>query len=191
MFCPSCGTKNEPTAIRCGSCGAEMPGLTPPKKQLLAFYPGQGVGCMLGLAAVGIIALAMILPQYRLAQLHATAAKEAIVKSNMRSLRVALDQYAAEYEGYPVTLEPTGDDPAARGIEYIAMTARRMRNPFDPLVPAVIVSPTDPPDWKQVKTGQVIYVPLQVDHGRARSYIIYGMGKDWPLNETMRGGYGQ
>jgi hypothetical protein len=191
MYCPSCGTKNDQAATRCGNCGATMPGLTPPKKRLLAFYPGQGLGCMIGIAALGIISLAVILPQYRLYQLQITASKEAVVKSNMRSLRVALDQYAAEFDQYPVTLEPAGNDPAGQGVAYLAMTARRLRDPFDPLAPAVTVSPADPPDWKQVKPGQVVYVPLQVESGRARSYIIYGMGKDWPFNDVMRGGYGQ
>jgi len=190
MFCPYCGTPNDAAAKNCGKCGAAMPDLKPAKKRLVAFYPGQGLGCMLGLAALGIIALAMILPQYRLAQLHATAAKEAIVKSNMRSLRVALDQYAAEYEQYPATLEPSGADPAAQGISYIAMTARRLHDPFDPLAPTVAVSMTDPPDWKAIKPGQVVYVPLQVENNKARGYVIYGMSKDWPLGDVMRGGYG-
>ena len=191
MYCPSCGIKNDQTATRCGNCGAMMSGLTPPKKRLLTFYPGQGLGCMIGIAALGIISLAVVLPQYHLYQLQIMASKEAIVKSNMRALRVALDQYAAEFDQYPVALEPAGNDPAARGAAYIAMTARRMRDPFDPLVPAVIVSPTDPPDWKQVKPGQVVYVPLQAESGKARSYSIYGMSKDWPINDVMRGGYGQ
>jgi hypothetical protein len=191
MYCPLCGTKNDPGVARCTKCGAEMPGLTQPKKRLLAFYPGQGVGCIIGIAALGIISLAVILPQYRLYQLQLIASREALVRNNMRSLRVALEQYAAESEQYPATFEPDNNDPYGPGIEYLAMTARRMRDPFDPLVPAVIVSLTDPPDWKQVKTGQIIYVPLQVDHGRARGYIIYGMSKDWPINDVMRGGYGQ
>ena len=190
MYCPSCGTKNEPPAVRCSTCGALLPDLVPPKKKLIAFYPGQGLGCMLGLAALGIMSLAVILPQYKLAQLQATAAKEAAVRSNMRNLRMALEQYAAESDaGYPLALEPA--DASDHGLEYIAMAARRMRDPFDQLAPAVIVSPTDPPDWKQVKPGQVIYVPLAVENNRARSYIIYGMGKDWPLTDVMRGGYGQ
>ncbi len=190
MFCPSCGTKNDPAAIRCNNCGAALPDLKPVKKRLMVLYPGQGVGCMIGLAALGIIMLAMILPQYRLAQLQALAAKETVVKSNMRTLRVALDQYAAETDGwYPVALEPA--DASDRGLEYVALTARKLRDPFDPLVTAVAVSPADPPDWKQLKPGQVVYVPLQVENNRARSYIIYGISKDWPLADVMRGGYGQ
>ncbi|HTY08751.1 MAG TPA: zinc ribbon domain-containing protein [Candidatus Edwardsbacteria bacterium] len=188
MFCPYCGTPNDAGARNCGRCGAAMPEPNP-KKNWLALAPGQGIGCMLGLAALGIMALAVVLPQYKLAQLQAAAAKEAVVRSNMRSLHVALSQYATEFEQYPATLEPA--DANDRSLEYLAMTVRRLRDPFDPLAPAVIVSPADPPDWKQVKPGQVIYVPLQVENGRARSYIIYGIGKSWPINDVMRGGYGQ
>jgi hypothetical protein len=73
----------------------------------------------------------------------------------------------------------------------LSAPAPRSTDPPAIAVASVTVSPADPPDWKQVKAGQVIYVPLQVDHGRARGYIIYGMSKDWPINDVMRGGYGQ
>ncbi|MDI6739388.1 MAG: hypothetical protein QME74_03380, partial [Candidatus Edwardsbacteria bacterium] len=175
-------------AKRCGQCGAELPVLGRSKK--LWYYPGQGISCLIMLAAIGIVMLAIIVPQYRLYQMQINLAKEAIVKSNMRSLRVALDQFAAEYEFYPATLEPIPGMPGEQSLAGLALELRRLRNPIEPLSPAV--APTDPPDWRLVKPGQVVYVPLgATPDGRARSYIIYGMGKKWPLTDVMRGGYGQ
>jgi hypothetical protein len=191
MYCTYCGTLNAAGIKRCGQCGAELPDPGRTKAWPLRIPRGLGLGCLLVLAAFGIMTLAIILPQYRLYHLQITLSREAIVRSNMRTLRLTLDQYAAEFEQYPMTLETAGTDPAGQGVAYIAMTARRMQDPFDPLVPSVVVSPADPPDWEQIKPGQVVYVPLDTAGNRAQRYIIYGMGKDRPLGDVMRGGYGQ
>ena len=189
MYCPHCGTLNEPGAIRCTKCTALL--LQPEKKNIwkLFYRPGQGIGCLLALAAIGIVSLSIIIPQYRLYNMQVNLARESIVKNNMRQLRVALDQMAVEYDQYPASLAPgnTGDED--QNLRYIASVVRKLPNPFDPQVPVVTESQADPPDWSSFKPGQIVYVPLDVSNGKAAGYAIYGVGKKGLLKEVLRGGY--
>jgi hypothetical protein len=189
MFCPFCGLKNPDGVLRCTNCGGEMPVPGRNQKSWFAYRPGPGVGCMIGLAMIGLLSLVIVIPQYLLYQRNITMAKEAVVRTNMRSLRVALDQCAAEYGLYPVGLDARDNRPGEPDLRDVRMMLSRLQNPFDPILPAVTVSPADPPDWKTVKPGQVVYVPRDTANGWARSYLIFGMGKQRLLPDTLRGGF--
>ena len=189
MYCPFCGLKNHDGAARCTQCGGEItvPGR---RKDPWSWYrPGPGLGCMIGLAAFGFLSLAVIVPQYVLYQRHLAMARENLVRANMRSLRVALDQSAAEFGQYPIRLDLPGGDPDGPGRREVLMMISRLQNPIDPVQPPVVVSRDDPPDWEMVKPGQVVYVPRDTVNGGARGYLIYGRGKKRPLGDTLRGGF--
>lgn len=191
MFCPFCGRKNPDNAARCGTCGAELPKPERMGARWLKLTPGAGIGCLLALAAIAIMILSIVIPQYRLYHMQINLSKNAVVRSNMKTLQMALDQYSAEYERFPATLDTAGAEAVDQGMVYVVETARRLRNPFEPATPAVVLSPVDPPDWAAFKPGQVVYVPLDTTGNRAQQYIIYGIGKNGPLSDVMRGGYGQ
>jgi hypothetical protein len=189
MYCPHCGTLNDPSAKRCTQCTALLPrpGGKNIWKQL--YRPGQGLGCLLVIAALAIGSLFFIIPQYRLYHMQVNLAKESVVKSNMRQLRVALDQMAVEYDSYPASLAPGSAETEEPGLNYIASVVRRLGNPFDQRDPAVGESQTEPPDWNAFRPGQIVYVPLDVREGRAYGCAIYGIGKKGLLKEVLRGGF--
>jgi hypothetical protein len=191
MYCPHCGTLNEPGAVRCTKCTAVI---APPEKKSFwkqLYRPGQGLGCLLIIAALAVSSLFFIIPQYRLYKMQvdtqAALARESVLKNNLRQMRVALDQMAVEYGSYPVSLVPENAEKEDPGLGYVASVARQLRNPFDPQVPAVAESQDDPPDWNSFKPGQIVYVPLDIRENRASGYAIFGMGKKGLLPEVMRG----
>jgi hypothetical protein len=189
MYCPFCGLKNTDGAARCGQCGGEIPVPGRRQRDRWAYRPGPGLGCMIGLAAFGFLSLAIVVPQYVLYQRHLTLARENLVRANMRSLRVALDQCAAEFGQYPVSLEPSGASDDGPGLREVRMTLSRLQNPIDPARPPVVVSRDVPPDWSAIRPGQVVYVPRDTVNGGARGYLIYGMGKKRPLGDSLYGGF--
>ncbi|MCU0607100.1 MAG: zinc ribbon domain-containing protein [Candidatus Edwardsbacteria bacterium] len=185
MFCPFCGTKNPDGIARCTQCGGEIPVPGRPGRPWLAYRPGPGLGCMIGLAAIGFVSLAIAVPQYILYRRHIAMAKEAVVRSNMRSLRVVMDQYAAEFGRYPVDFDARGISPGEPDLRDVRMMLSRLQNPFDPVHAAVVVSPAYPPDWKALRPGQVVYVPRDTCDGWARGFLIYGMGGKRPLADSI------
>jgi type II secretory pathway pseudopilin PulG len=189
MYCPHCGTLNDPAAKRCTQCTGLLPELNKKSLWQQLYRPGQGLGCLLIIAALAIGSLFIIIPQYRLYNMQVNLAKESVVKNNMRQLRVALDQMAVESGYYPLSLEPGNAGEEDPGLEFIAAVARQLRNPFDQREPAVGESEFEPPDWKSFKPGQIVYVPLDVSEGRATGCAIYGVGKKGLLEEALRGGF--
>jgi hypothetical protein len=95
---------------------------------------------------------------------------------NMHTIQIAVERYATERNGkYPTTL--------AALLPYLP---QNFKNPFDSTIPAVIISFTDPPDWSIVRPGQVVYVPLQIEEGGARTYKIYGKGRRRALDLILK-----
>jgi type II secretory pathway pseudopilin PulG len=188
MYCPYCGLKNDDGAIRCAKCGGEIPIPVLQRKPRLPYIPGPGLGCIIGLAAIGILSLAIIVPQYLLYQRQVALARESLVRNNMRMLRTVMEQYAAEYGQYPIDFEPRNTGPGESNLREIQMTLSRMQNPIDPAQTPITVSRAYPPDWRTVKPGQVVYVPRDTSNGWARSFLLFGMGKKQPLPDTMRSG---
>ena len=189
MYCPHCGTLNDPAAKRCTQCTGLLPELNKKSLWQQLYRPGQGLGCLLIIAALAISSLFIIIPQYRLYTMQVNLARESIIKNNMRQLRVALDQMAVETDYYPVSLKSGNSEDEEQYLRYIISVTRQLRNPFDHLVPAVSESEIEPPDWKAFKPGQIIYVPLDVSEGRAAGCAIYGVGKKGLLKEVLRGGF--
>ncbi|MHB8158245.1 MAG: DUF7577 domain-containing protein [Desulfocucumaceae bacterium] len=189
MYCPHCGTLNDPAAKRCTQCTGLLPELNKKNLWQQLYRPGQGLGCLLIIAALAVSSLFIIIPQYRLYTMQVNLARESVVKNNMRQLRVALDQMAVETGHYPVSLEFGSYGEEDPGLEYIASVVRQLRNPFDQLVPAVSESEFNPPDFKAFKPGQIVYVPLDVYEGRATGCAIYGVGKKGLLKEVLRSSF--
>ena len=189
MYCPHCGTLNDPAAKRCTHCTGLLPELNKKSLWQQLYRPGQGLGCLLIIAALAVSSLFIIIPQYRLYNMQVNLARESVVKNNMRQLRVALDQMAVESGYYPASLDPGNAGEEDLGLDYIVSVARQLRNPFNQLDPVVGESEFDPPEWKAFKPGQVIYVPLDISEGRARGCAIYGVGKKELLKEVLRGGF--
>ncbi|MRR09601.1 zinc ribbon domain-containing protein [bacterium] len=185
MFCPFCGTKNPDGIARCLQCGGEIPVPGRQRSRPWWFRPGPGLGCMIGLATLGFLSLAIAVPQYILYQRHLAMARESVVRSNMRSLRVVMDQYAAEFGQYPVDFDARGIRPGEPDLREVRMMLSRMQNPFDPVQPAVVVCPSYPPDWRAVEPGQVVYVPRDTFNGWARNYLILAKGKKRPLPDSI------
>ncbi len=156
--------------------------------------PGSGSGnflrqwtvAILGMAGLGLAALLFVIPRYHIQQQALSMSREAVVKANMRALQVSLEQNMAEDgRGYPVRLSRSGngqDDPM---LDYLIVSLRRIRNPFDRDVPAVAVAYHDPPFWGLYHPGQVIYVPLGVEVVSANGYAIYGMGAKGPISTVL------
>lgn len=189
MYCPHCGTLNDPAARCCTQCTGLLPELNKKSLWQLLYRPGQGLGCLLIIAALAISSLFFVIPQYRLYTMQVNLARESVVKNNMRQLLVALDQMAVETGYYPLSLKPGNAVEEDQGLEFIAAVARQLRNPFNHLDPVVGESELEPPDWKAFKPGQIVYVPLDVYEGRAQGCAIYGMGKKGLLKEVLRGGF--
>ncbi|MDP2807197.1 MAG: zinc ribbon domain-containing protein, partial [bacterium] len=187
MYCPHCGTLNDPSAKRCAQCTALLPDLEKKNIWKQLYRPGQGLGCLLIIAALAISSLFIISPQYRLYNMQVTLARESVVKNNMRQLRVALDQMAVETDYYPVSLKPGNSEDEEQYLRYIYSVTRQLRNPFDQRDPAVGESEFEPPDWAAFKPGQIVYVPLDVSEGRAAGCAIYGVGKKGLLKDVLRG----
>lgn len=189
MYCPHCGTLNDPAAKRCTQCTGLLPELKKKSLWQQLYRPGQGLGCLLVIAALAVSSLFIIIPQYRLYHMQVNLARESVVKSNMRQLRVALDQMAVESGSYPVSLEPGSAGDGEQDLKYVLSVARQLRNPFDQRVPAVGESESEPPDPLFFKPGQIVYVPLDVSEGRAQGCAIYGVGKKGLLKEVLRSGF--
>ena len=189
MYCPHCGTLHDPAAKRCTQCTGLLPELNKKSLWQQLYRPGQGLGCLLIMAALAVSSLFIIIPQYRLYNMQVNLARESVVKNNMRQLRVALDQMAVEYDSYPASLDLESSKMDEPGMEYIYSVLRQLHNPFDQRNPAVGESELEPPDWKTFKPGQIIYVPLDVYEGRAQGCAIYGVGKKGLLKEVLRGGF--
>jgi len=189
MYCPHCGTLNDPAARRCTQCTALLPQTGGKNLWKQLYRPGQGLGCLLIIAALAIGSLFIIIPQYRLYNMQVNLARESIVKNNMRQLRVALDQMAVEYDSYPASLDLGSPKMVESGTAYVYSVLRQMSNPFDQRDPAFGESQTEPPDLQTFKPGQIIYVPLGVSEGRATGCAIYGVGKKGLLKEVLHSGF--
>ena len=189
MYCPHCGTLNDPAARRCTQCTGLLPELNKKSLWKQLYRPGQGLGCLLIIAALAISSLFFIIPQYRLYNMQVNLARESVVKANMRQLRVALDQMAVETDYYPASLKPGNSEDEEQYLRHIFSVTRQLRNPFDQRDPAVGESEFEPPDWKAFKPGQIVYVPLDVSEGRAAGCAIYGVGKKGLLQEVIGGGF--
>jgi len=189
MYCPHCGTLNDPAAKRCTQCTGLLPELNKKSLWQQLYRPGQGLGCLLILAALAIGSLFFIIPQYRLYNMQVNLAKETVIKNNMRQLRVALDQMAVEYDSYPASLDMGSFRMDEPGMEYVYSVLRQMSNPFDQRDPAFGQSQAEPPDFKSFKPGQIVYVPLDVREGRASGCAIYGIGKKGLLKDEMHSGF--
>lgn len=189
MYCPHCGTLNDPAAKRCAQCTGLLPDLEKKSFWKQLYRPGQGLGCLLIITALAISSLFIIIPQYRLYNMQVNLARESVVKSNMRQLRVALEQMAVESGSYPLSLEPGRTEYGEQDLKYILSVVRQLRNPFDQRVPAVGEYESEPPDMFFFKPGQIIYVPLDVYEGKAQGCAIYGVGKKELLKEVLRSSF--
>jgi len=110
------------------------------------------------------------------------AAKEAAVRSNMRTLQIVVESYATDHAGlYPIAIDdsvrvyfPGGDEHSVAG--------QASRNPF-----------TKEPEWPllcsikdlyrdvaetSVPAGAVEYTPMSDSTGKITSYAIIGGGHD-------------
>lgn len=118
---------------------------------------------------------------------------EAAIKSNMHTLQIALEDFATYTTGYyPIGLNVTPSEvyEECEGIDCDTITLLKLlpknfKNPVDSTVPPVIVSIDDPPLWRNIKPGQVVYVPLEIVKKRAAGYKIYGKGLKAPLEEIL------
>ncbi len=146
----------------------------------------QWAAVIFGAAGLALAALLVVMPRYHLQQQAMSLAEEAAVKSNMKVLQVNLEQFMAEDgRGYPARLlgaRPDDEDPMLAGL---ALQLQRMQNPIDRGAPALAQAWRAPPFWELYQPGQVIYVPLGVEEGRARGYAIYGIGRDRPLATVL------
>jgi hypothetical protein len=153
----------------------------------------QSRSAMYGCLSLFLLALFLLafgtLSRFKMASSAMTAAKENIVRSNMRAVQLAVESYAAEGAGtYPAAIGGPAD--RERGIDSTdarCCSLRGLRNPFDPRIPAVITRYADPPAWDGVDPGQVVYVPLLTDSTAVRDYRIYGMGSSRPLQQLLDG----
>jgi hypothetical protein len=149
-------------------------------------FLNQWAAIVLGMALIGLAALLFIVPRYHIQQQAISMSREAVVKANMRALQVSLEQNMAEDgRGYPVRLSRSGNGQNDPMLDYLIVSLRRIRNPFDRDVPAVAVAYRDPPFWGLYRPGQVVYVPLGVEAGSANGYAIYGMGAKGPMSTVL------
>ncbi len=118
--------------------------------------------------------------------------KDVVIKSNAHVFQVALEEFSTLVNGYyPSSLNisvneirkemwlPLLSEEGNKTIlDFLPAT---FKNPIDSTIPPIIISYKDPPPPENVKPGQIVYVPLEVEGKKCVKYKIYIMGEKGPL----------
>lgn len=115
------------------------------------------------------------------------------VKNNAHVLQLALEDWCVQaadrivmnpnVEAPLVGCFPADLDVAVSDTNQASLLSMLRRakivNPYDPKIPVVILSLTDPFSLEKVVAGQLVYVPRMINTGNmtAEGYRIYGIGK--------------
>lgn len=106
-----------------------------------------------------------------------------ILKLNISEFQWFIEKWSIESEGgYPVSFDLSS---GYKNNTVFKMANGNIQNPYSDSIPAMVLSLSDPPVWDNIKSGQVVYVPL-FKKKFVIGYKIYSKSDSGPLDLVLK-----